>query len=67
MIPKYILGDKVRHKLNTFEGRITGVLHRVNGYEYEVLPCTDRDAKWVSAVWIDEHYLEVVNEQDNPW
>jgi len=55
---KFDMGQKVRHKLNEFQGSIVGVSYRPSYIEYDVLPLIDRDAKWVSSVWIDEIYLE---------
>jgi len=55
---KFDYEQKVRHRLNEYEGYIVGVALRPSSIEYEVLPITDDGANWRNAVWIDERFLE---------
>ena len=59
---KFDIEQKVRHRLNEFEGFVTGIAIRASTIEYEVLPLTDTSASWRNAVWIDERYLEAVEK-----
>ena len=59
---KFNFEQRVRHRLNEFEGFIIGVAIRPTSIEYEVLPVTDDGANWRNAVWIDERFLKGVEE-----
>ena len=55
---KFDFEQRVRHRLNEFEGSVIGIAIRPTCIEYEVLPVTDNGANWRSSVWIDERFLE---------
>lgn len=59
---KFCYEQRVRHRLNEFEGFITGIAIRPTSVQYEVLPLTDNNASWREAVWIDERFLEEVHD-----
>jgi heat shock protein HspQ len=61
---KFKFGDKVRHRLNTFEGWVIGVTARPQGISYEVLPITDSNASWRDSIWIDEQWLCDSDKED---
>lgn len=60
---KFSYEQRVRHRLNEFEGFVVGVVIRPTHVEYEVLPVTDERANWRNAVWVDERFLEEVKEK----
>ena len=60
---KFKMEQKVKHRLNEFEGYIVGIAIRPTSIEYEVLPVTDSEANWRPQQWIDERYLVALEER----
>jgi len=60
------LGDKVRCKVDGFEGIATSRVEYLNGcVQYGVRPNVDKDGKRVDVSYIDIEELEVVEPEKN--
>jgi hypothetical protein len=59
------IGDRARHRINGFEGIVTGRTEYINGcIQYLVAPTTlDKEGKIMEGQWIDEQNLVLVEAQ----
>ena len=61
---KFALEQRVRHRLNEYEGYVIGVLFQGDCVQYEVLQITDTMANWRESVLIQERFLEACDDED---
>lgn len=65
------IGDRVKDRINSFTGIITGTTEYINGCRQHMLKPErlDKDGKVQDAFWIDEQHLILVDEQvlNNPF
>lgn len=58
------LGTKVEHKVTGFKGITTGRVQYLNGcVQYLVCPKVDKDGKHVDGLWVDQEYLDIIEEK----
>ena len=64
MVRKIKLGDRVRCKIDGFEGVVTSIVEYINGcFQCGVRPGIDKDGKRIDAEYIDIDQLEVIKPE----